>query len=672
MDNYSSMKLELLAVKWSVTEKFREYLLGSNFTIFTANNSLSYLQTAKLGAVEQRWASQLASFNFTIKYRPGRSNGNADALSRQYLERFASGTDIPPGLAESQSGESLREVECGEVVALAGRSVEDISLLQEMDPVVGPVLKCFRSGCQPRPEERNVMSVRSRELLRQWDRLVEKGGALHRVIRMPGECKETFQVVLPQCLQDEVLQSVHDGHGHQGIDRTFQLVRSRCFWPGMTKRVEQWCQQCERCILSKAVQPKIRSFQGTLQASRPHEVLAIDFTVLEPASDGRENILVLTDVFSKYTQAIATRDQRASTVAQVLVQQWVHRFGPPSRIHSDQGRNFESMVIQQLCKIYGVQKSRTTPYHPQGNGQCERFNRTLHDLLRTLPPAQKRYWPHHLSQVVYAYNTTSHHVTGMTPYYLMFGCDPRLPVDFLLGRGVTDDNLGITEDWVQGHQESLRVAHTHVRQQLREKAEKRNKPHNEKVNDKGLEEGQLVYLRNHARGRSKIQDFWDSCVYRVVRGPCGQGAVYSVRPVSGDGPVRTVHRSELRSAIRKLSTETSDLPIEPDAADLALSSSTDEDEMFREPLVVLLEDQVEYVDHPDEPGTNIDPVGAREEVEGEPGTYINHVGAREEVEQPQSPGPLRRSVRTSAGCHSNPYRLPRSVVAEQLKNSEER
>lgn len=141
-------------------------------------------------------------------------------------------------------------------------------------------------------------------------------------------------------------------------------------------------------------------------------------------------------------------------MAQMLVHHWFHRFGPPSRIHSDQGRNFESMVVQQLCKIYGVKKSRTTPYHPQGNGQCERFNRTLHDLLRTLPQEQKKYWPHHLSQVTYAYNTTAHHVIGMT-HYLMFGCDPRLPVDFLLGRS-EDGSLSPTEDWVQDHQESLR------------------------------------------------------------------------------------------------------------------------------------------------------------------------------------------------------------------------
>ncbi|KAL2088009.1 hypothetical protein ACEWY4_016837 [Coilia grayii] len=184
-------------------------------------------------------------------------------------------------------------------------------------------------------------------------------------------------------LQEEVLRSVHDNQGHQGTERTVQLLWSRCFWPNMVRDAERWCQQCQRCVLGKAVQPKVRAYWGMLQASRPNEILAIDFSILEPAS---ENVLILTDVSTKYSRTIPTRDQRASTVSRILVQQWFHRFGPPAHIHSDQVRHFESMRIQQLRQLYGIKKSRTPPYHAQGNGQCERFNRTLHDLLRTLPP----------------------------------------------------------------------------------------------------------------------------------------------------------------------------------------------------------------------------------------------------------------------------------------------
>ena len=102
-------------------------------------------------------------------------------------------------------------------------------------------------------------------------------------------------------------------------------------------------------------------------ASRPLEVVAMDFTILEPALDGRENVLVVTEVFSKFTQAFPTCDQKPDTTAKILLKEWFMKFGVPERLHSDQGRNFESEVVTELCRLYGVKKTCTTPRYPEGN-----------------------------------------------------------------------------------------------------------------------------------------------------------------------------------------------------------------------------------------------------------------------------------------------------------------
>ncbi|KAL1277423.1 hypothetical protein QQF64_024096 [Cirrhinus molitorella] len=429
-------------------------------------------------------------------------SGNIDlpsleGLSEQEVEQAMNnvlpGIEVPQVLQQQLRERSPEQVvSTSEIAALPGCSHQDLSYLQKLDPIIGPIVKAWGAGSVLGPSE------------------LSDG---HR---------EIYQLLLPQKLQREVFSSLHDNHGHQGKDRTAELVKRRCYWPGMMRDVEKWCRECQWCILAKL------------------------FNTNGPASDGRENVLVLTDVFSKFTQAIPTRDQRASTVAEVLVRHWFHLFGVPCRLHSDQGRNFESNLIGQLCKVYGVHKSRTTAYLA-GIGHCERFKSDSPGLLRCLPQDKKKRWPQHLPQLVYAYNTTVHHSTGMSPYFLMFGCEPKLPVDFLLNN--QEEISETPEQWIVEHQGRLQAAYGEVQERLREKVARRNRSYKGRINDYGFREGELVYLKNHHRGRHKIQDVYDSCLYKVVREPGEQGAVYSVAPVSQAGPVKQVHRMEMRKAV---------------------------------------------------------------------------------------------------------------------------
>ena len=209
-------------------------------------------------------------------------------------------------------------------------------------------------------------------------------------------------------------------------------------------------------------------------ASRPLEVLAIDFTMLEMSSSGKENVLVMTDVFTKFSWAVTTKDQKAATTAKALVQEWFLRYGIPGRIHSDQGRNFESELIKELCKLYSIEKSNTTAYYPAGNGQVEHFNRTIHNLLRTLEETKKKKWPEYLPELVHINNATPHSSPGLSPFFLLFGVEARFPIDLMLDAAIVRSG----QDWVQTHSQRMKDVREMANKQLELRAKQRQDTHN--------------------------------------------------------------------------------------------------------------------------------------------------------------------------------------------------
>ena len=173
----------------------------------------------------------------------------------------------------------------------------------------------------------------------------------------------------------------------------------------------------------------------------------------------------------------------------------------------------------------------------------------MHNLLRSLPPEKKRKWPEYLSELLYAYNVVPHASTSYSPYHLMFGRNPRLPLDLMLG---ADEKDPPETDWLASHQDRLRDAYLKAGEHLRQHTDAQKAISDKSTNDQPIEKGQFVYLRSHPRGRNKIQDAWDPTLYKVQETPGPTGAVYTVAPAHGDGPSKRVYRTLMRPCHRQV------------------------------------------------------------------------------------------------------------------------
>ncbi|XP_073669762.1 uncharacterized protein [Paramisgurnus dabryanus] len=311
----------------------------------------------------------------------------------------------------------------------------------------------------------------------------------------------------------------------------------------MSSDIEKKIKMCNRCVLRKTL-PQRAAPLVNIRTTRPLELVCMDFLSIEPDRSNTKDILVITDHFTKYAVAIPTPNQKAQTVAKCLWDNFIIHYGIPEKLHSDQGPDFESRLIKQLCEVAGIKKIRTTPYHPRGN-PVERFNRTLLDMLGTLENQDKSHWKDFVKPLVHAYNCTRNEVTGFTPYELMFGRQPRLPVDLAFGLPVKEEQQKSHSQYVKHLKSRLEESYKIATRSAAKVAKKNKTRFDKRVAPSALEIGDRVLVRNvRLRGKHKLADKWESTVHVVVR-KAGDLPVYTVKPETGEGPWRTLHRDLL-------------------------------------------------------------------------------------------------------------------------------
>ena len=555
--NYPAHKLEFLAMKWAIVEKFHDYVYGNEFVVMTDNNPLTYvLTTAKLDVVGHRWVSHLANYNFSIKYRPGKLNTDADALSR-----MPNITSVPfSSLSNEVVSACIQIAETPvdsfvETMCVSQHVVDEISSpvfslqslssrkwqeLQGEDQTISLVVSAMKD-----PSKSRLLSAEAIKLYRQKSKLCLKDQVLYRK-RKDHHGQLVEQLVLPDKYHGDALKAVHDQMGHMGRDRTLNLLIERFFWPNMSQDVSDYVSRCDRCIHRKPSTSQ-KAPLVSISTTYPLELVSIDYLSLERSKGGYENILVIMDHFTRYAQAYPTKNQTAKTTARVLFDNFVCHYGFPARFHSDQGRNFMSNTIKHLCEMAGVSKTNTTIYHPMGNGQVERYNRSLLEMLGTLEPVQKVDWKTYVPAIVHAYNCTQHESTGYSPFYLLFGRQPRIPVDLLLGSERQDGGKSY-ESFVESLRERLKFAYGLAQSNI-SKAQTRQKINFDlKARNNSLYPGDRVLVRNVGlKGTNKLTDRWKEDVYVIVAKPDSEIPVYQVKLEQGTGRHKTLHRNLLLS-----------------------------------------------------------------------------------------------------------------------------
>ena len=523
-------------------EHFRDYLFYvPHFDVYTDYNPLTYSKSScKVNATGQRWINELTDFNFTVHYKPGVENVVADTLSRlpingvEDLQAFSGLCSVDEVKAifdgavnQAQNGEAwLPKVNIinadleTELLYTGGRSREsltttDFSKFQNEDEVISRLIDLKNKGTTLNDAEKSKESKEVRSLLRDFEKLFisKDDGVLYRTTA------ERTQLVLPKKLVPLVFTELHVSMGHLGKGRTLQLIRDRFYWPKMENDVTHFATKICSCVKRKKphIVPVVP--MHTFSSAAPLELIGLDFLRLDTCSGGYQYLLVLSDHFSKFVQVYPTTNTSAKTAADRLYNDFMLRYGLPRKILHDQGREFENDLFSQLSKYCSIKRLRTTPYHPQTNGQTERMNQKILTMLKTLPEHHKTQWKNHVNKLVHAYNCTKHSSNGYSPYYLMFGRVPRLPIDLILptrsSTTPSQSKSSYVETWKNQMKEAYQLAFQHSNERKTKDVIRRN---TKRPCLTTLEPGDRVLIRNlsERRGTDKMRSCWEEQIYIIV------------------------------------------------------------------------------------------------------------------------------------------------------------
>lgn len=377
--NYCTYDKEFYAMVRAL-DHWSHYLRPSHFILHSDHESLKYINgQQKLSPRHAKWVEFLQSFHFSSKYKDGKSNVVADALSRRYA--------------------LLATLD----VRLLG--FETLKDYYEADNDFGELFGKCQNG--------------------SFGEYIVQDGFLFK-----GNCL----CVPKHAIRELLVREAHGGGlaGHFGIVKTLDVLKEHFFWPKMLGDVTNVIGKCVTCHMAKS------SFKPGLYTPlpvpvRPWEDVSMDFIVALPRTQrGKDAIMVVVDRFSKMAHFVAChKTEDASSVADLYYREIVRLHGIPKTIVSDRDSKFLSYFWNTLWRKVGTKLLFSTSHHPQTDGQTEVTNRTLGTLLRGLVSKTQKDWDIKLAHAEFAYNRSPTYATGHSPFEIVYGVNPFIPLDLI-------------------------------------------------------------------------------------------------------------------------------------------------------------------------------------------------------------------------------------------------
>ena len=507
--NYSSNKGEILAAIHFI-RTWRYYLMRRPFILRVDHQAMRWLKTMDppTGLVG-RWIETLSSYDFQVEFRKGKAHSNADSLSR---------CDHARDPTEEEEMESREET----LHSITRQMPRQVSRIIEVPNSISTEL--FREE-QVRDEsikhvrgwiERNEFPIRKdiRHLPEQARQYASIRTELYLndqqiIVRKPKDSDKELPCV-PESMQEPIIQYAHETTGgHMAVANTLARLLRSYYFPGMARKVENYILSCHPCQQKTKKNKAQRHTLVSSPTGTPWMKICLDYVgPMKPSSKGNRYLLTVKDTFTKWVEAIPTNNLSASNLVSLLEKHVFSRHGLPEQIHTDQGTQFTSELLGEVCDMLNIKKTTTPAYNPKSN-EVERTHRDLNSILVALTLETGEDWEEVLDIALLALRTAKHSSTGISPFFAMYGREARMPLDFIFP--VNNDATPRSHEEAHMLEKKLQLAYQHVRRNIQKGIRRNRQLYRGKLNNQPLQLDDLVWVftpRIRQTKGKKFSIFW--------------------------------------------------------------------------------------------------------------------------------------------------------------------